>query len=154
MHMFYRRLFNVPKGGFTSAFHELDRMKRQMDNLFDALSGRSSARPTAGVFPLTNVTEDKDNYYLRAELPGIKADDLDIQVTKNGISITGERKKEEDGDNVKYHRRERETGKFSRLINLQGEIDADKVEAGLVNGILTITIPKAEAAKPRQITVK
>jgi HSP20 family protein len=86
--MFYRRLFNVPKGGFTSAFHELDRMKRQMDNLFDALSGRSSARPTAGVFPLTNVTEDKDNYYLRAELPGIKADDLDIQVTKNGISIT------------------------------------------------------------------
>ncbi len=152
--MFYRRLFNVPGGGFTRSFHELDRMKRQMDNLFDALSAKNFARPFAGVFPLTNATEDKDNYYLRSELPGIRADDLDIQVTKNGISITGERKKEEEVENVKYHRRERETGKFSRLINLPGEIDGNKVEAGLVNGILTITIPKAEAAKPRQITVK
>lgn len=151
--MFYRRLFNVPTGGFTRSFHELDRMKRQMDNLFDALSVRNFPRPFAGVFPLTNLTEDKNNYYLRAELPGIKGDELDIQVEKNRISITGERKKESEGENVKYHRRERETGKFSRSINLPGEIDGDKVEAGLVSGILTITIPKAEAVKPRQITI-
>jgi HSP20 family protein len=75
------------------------------------------------------------------------------QVTSKGISIVGERKIPEEGKNVKYHRREREAGKFSRLINLSGDIDVNKVDADLKNGILTVTIRKAEAAKPRQITV-
>ena len=109
---------------------------------------------SAGVFPLTNVTEDKDNFYVRAELPGIKSDELDIQVTANGISISGERKIPEEGNNVKYHRREREAGKFSRSINLSGDVDVNKVDASLKNGILTVTIPKAEIAKPRQIRYK
>jgi HSP20 family protein len=103
---------------------------------------------------LTNITEDGGNFYVRAELPGIKSNELDIQVTSKGISISGERKIPEEGKNVKYHRREREAGKFSRLINLSGDVDVNKVDAGLKNGILTVTIRKAEAAKPRQITVK
>ena len=110
--------------------------------------------PTAGVFPLTNVTEDTENYYVRAELPGIKSGELDIQVTSEGISISGERKIAEEGNNVRYHRREREAGKFSRLINLPGKVDINKVEAFMENGILKVTIPKSEAAKPRQITVR
>ena len=110
--------------------------------------------PTAGVFPLVNLTEDKDGYYVRAELPGLKADELDISATGNTLSISGERKIFDEGENVRYHRREREAGTFSRIISLPGEVDANKIEAELKDGILTARISKAEAAKPRQITVK
>ena len=152
--MIYRRLFNVPTWGFRRPSEELDRLQRQMNELYGALSGDAIAMPSAGVFPLTNVTEDRDNYYVRAELPGMQSDELNIQVTSNGISISGERKIQEEENGVRYHRREREAGKFSRSINLPGDIDVDGVEAGLENGILTVTIPKAEVAKPRQITGK
>ena len=70
------------------------------------------------------------------------------------LSIAGERKIASEGENVKYHRREREAGRFSRIIVLPGEVNADKVDAQMTNGILTINIAKSEAAKPRQITVK
>jgi HSP20 family protein len=124
-----------------------------MDELYGALSGGTHPMPSAGVFPLTNVTEDNENYYVRSELPGIKSDDLDIQVTEEGISISGERKIPEEGNNARYHRREREAGKFSRLISLSKKVDVNKVEASMENGVLKVTIPKSEASKPRQITV-
>jgi HSP20 family protein len=152
--MLYRRLFNVPTWGFNRTFRDFDRLRREMDDLYGALSGGTLPMPSAGVFPLSNVTEDNDNYYVRAELPGVKSEDLDIQVTAKGVSIAGERKIPVEGNNVKYHRREREAGKFSRLINLSDDIDVDKVDAKLENGILTMNIPKAEKSKPRQIAVK
>jgi HSP20 family protein len=152
--MFYRRLFNVPTWGLNRPFRDFDRLRRQMDALYGALPDASLPMPSAGVFPLTNVTEDNENYYVRSELPGVKSKDLDIQVTSEGISISGERKITEEGNNAKYHRREREAGKFSRLISLPGKVDIDKVEASMENGILKVVIRKAEAAKPRQITVK
>jgi len=152
--MFYRRLFDFPTRGLRSPLNELDRLRQQMEKWQGALSEGAFPIPAAGVFPLTNVTEDKDNYYVRAELPGIKSDELDIQVTVKGISISGERKIPVEGNNVKYHRREREAGKFSRTINLPEDVDVNKVDASLKNGILTVTIPKAEIAKPRQISIK
>ncbi|MGD8542396.1 MAG: Hsp20/alpha crystallin family protein [Desulfobacteraceae bacterium] len=114
--------------------------------------GSFVARP-AGVFPLVNLTEDRDSYFLRAELPGVKAEDLDIQVLRKTISLTGKRTFSEEGQEVRYHRREREAGTFSRIIGLSGDIDPEKVTASLKNGILTVKVAKAEAAKPRQITV-
>ena len=81
-------------------------------------------------------------------------DDLDIQATANTVSISGERKMASEEEDAKYHRREREAGKFSRMIGLPSDIDANKVEANLKNGILTVVVPKAESAKSRQITVK
>ncbi|MGA7144018.1 MAG: Hsp20/alpha crystallin family protein [Desulfobacterales bacterium] len=152
--MFYRRLFNVPTWGLNRTFYDFDRLRREVDDLYGAFSGGALPMPSAGVFPLSNVTEDNDNYYVRAELPGVKSEDLEIQVTAKGLSIAGERKIPVEGNNVKYHRREREAGKFSRLINLPDDIDVDKVDAKLENGILTMTIPKAEKTKPRQIAVK
>jgi HSP20 family protein len=152
--MFYRRLFDFPTRGFRSSFRELDRLQKQMEQWHGALSGGAFPMPSAGVFPLTNVTEDNGNYYIRAELPGIESDELDIQVTAKGISISGERAIPVEGNNVKYHRREREAGKFSRLINLSDDIDVNQVDAKLNNGVLTMTVPKAERTKPRQITVK
>jgi HSP20 family protein len=103
---------------------------------------------------LINLTEDKDSCFIRAELPGVKADELDIQATGNNIAISGERKIASETENARYHRREREAGTFSRMIGLPGDIDADRVEAKLENGILTVVIPKAEAAKPKQISVR
>ncbi len=149
--MIYRRLTGFP-GWFTrSPFAELERMRRQMDRLFEEWT---SPRPVSGVFPLINLTETKENYYIRAELPGMTAADLDIQATANSVAISGERKIPAENSNARYHRRERESGKFSRVIGLPGEINPDKVEARLEDGILTIVVPKAEASKPRQITVK
>lgn len=151
--MFARSLFGYPTWGYRSPFEELTKMRTDMDRLFNVL-GSSSSVLGAGVFPAINLTQDNDNYYLRAELPGMKAEDLDIQVTGKNISISGERKIPEESDKARYHRREREAGKFSRALTLPGEIDADKVDASFVRGILSVVIPKAEAQKPRQITVK
>jgi len=150
--MIYRRLFNVPTWQFRSPFGELERMRQQMNRLLEET--RAPYQPTqAGVFPLTNLSEDKDNYYVRAELPGVKGDQLDIQVTGNNLAISGERMIAAEEEGARYHRREREAGTFSRMIGLPGEVDTDKVDANLQNGILTVVVPKAEIAKPKQISV-
>ncbi len=151
--MILKPYFGWPDVRFGQTFDEFDRMRRQLDLLTGNLMGRPATR-SAGVFPLLNLTEDKDHYYIRAELPGVKAENLEIQSTGTTISISGERKIPVENKNAKYHRREREAGKFSRVINLGKEINADKVEAGLANGILKVVLPKAEKAKPKQITVK
>lgn len=151
--MIYRRLFNLPTWRFRSPLDELYRMRQQLDQMFEDVRSPSQ-RPGAGVFPLINLTEDKENYYMRAELPGVKADELDIQVTANNIAISGERKIAAQGEGTKYHRREREAGTFSRMIGLPGDVNNENVEAKLENGILTVTVPKAEAAKPKQITIR
>jgi len=146
--MLLRKLSDWPTSSWNPA-NELERIQRELGHLTRGFT----REPMAGVFPLMNLTEDKDNYYVRAELPGIKGGDLEIQATGDSLTISGERKISEDA-NATYHRRERESGKFSRILTLPGEIDTDKVEATCVDGILTIRLPKAEASKPRQITVK
>ena len=129
-------------------------MQRQLDELSGGLGQKPYRVLGAGVFPSINLTENKDSYFVRAEMPGLKADDISISVAGNNLSISGERKIASEGDNVRYHRREREAGTFNRVIALPGEVDADKVEAKHVDGILTVVIPKLEAAKPKQITVR
>lgn len=151
--MIYRRFFGFPSWEVRSPFAELERMRRQMDRLVEGWSG-AYQRPYAGVFPLINLTETKDAYFVRAELPGVVAADLDIQATSNSISVTGERKIPAENKDARWHRREREAGKFSRMIAMPGEIDPNKVDASLVNGILSVVVPKAEIAKPRQIAVR
>ena len=148
--MIYRRLFNVPTWRFRSPWEELHRMRQQLDQMFDE---SPHPRVSAGVYPLINLTEDRDNYYVRAELPGVKGEELDIQVTGKNLAISGERKIAAEEEGARYHRREREAGTFSRMIGLPGEVDTDKVEAKLKNGILNIVVSKAEVAKPKQISV-
>lgn len=152
--MLIRRIFNTP-ALYRNPFNELDRMRRQMDLLAGSLFGAGSQQTVAsGVYPALNLTEDKSNYYIRAELPGVKQEDLDIQATGKSIAVSGQKKIVSEDENAKYHRREREAGKFSRIIDLPDNINTEKVEAALANGILTITVPKAEAAKPRQIVIR
>ena len=130
--------------------YELARFNEELNQL----RGLMNQNTSAGVFPLINVTEDTNKYYIRAELPGVKVEDIEIMATGNSLAISGERKIASEGENVKYHRREREAGKFSRMLNLPNQIDSSKVEAKLINGILTISLPFAEESKPRQIVVK
>ena len=151
--MIYRRLFDMPTLGHRGVFHELDNMRRQFDRFMNVYSTGSRRSVGAGVFPQLNVTEDAGKFYLRAELPGVKNDDLDIQATGKNISISGARTIHSENDNARYHRREREAGNFSRVLTLPSDIDADRIEAKMDKGILTVIVPKAEAAKPRQIKV-
>lgn len=152
--MLLRRLADRPASRWASPFEELERMQRQMELLTGNLSRGLFREPTAGVFPLMNVTEDTDNFYIRAELPGLKPDELDISVTGDTLSLSGERKIPAEDENAQYHRREREAGKFSRIVSLPSQVDTGKVDARCTDGILTVVLPKAETAKPKQIAIK
>lgn len=152
--MLLRRRTDWPAWGWSGPFDELDRIRREMDRLSEGLSRGLFGEPAAGVFPLTNVTEDTENYYVRAELPGLKADDLDISVTADTLSLAGERKLPAEDENALYHRRERDAGRFSRIISLPARVDTARVEARCTDGVLTVTLPKAEEAKPKQISIK
>lgn len=152
--MIRRNLYSFPEWSYRNPLESFQNLRRQMDMLSDLMSGTKRTREalTGGVFPLINLTEDSDNYYARAELPGMASEDLDIQIDGKNLTISGERKIDLDKD-VKFRRRERESGQFSRVISLPGEVNPEKVEAGLNNGLLNVKIPKAEAAKPKRITI-
>jgi len=152
--MIIRRFSDWPTWDWRSPFDELERMRRELDRLSGDFTGSVFRLPTAGVFPLVNVTEDQSSYYVRAELPGVKTDELDISVTGETLTLSGERRLPEESQKASYHRREREAGSFSRVISLPARLDVDKVKAHAEDGVLTVVLPKAEPAKPRQIAVK
>lgn len=152
--MIYRTLFGAPGPRFGVPFEDLNGVRRQMERLFDAFGEKTLGRAGAGVYPSVNISEDAEAYYVSAELPGVKSEDLDLNVSANQLSLTGERKINEEDADARYHRREREAGRFSRAIALPGDIDPENVRARLVDGVLTVTIAKAEKAKPRQIAVQ
>jgi HSP20 family protein len=135
-------------------FRELDRLQRQMDRLFQDISGREFYPRRVGVYPLVNISEDPDHIYVRAELPGVNPGDLDITIKEQNLVIRGERKIPPEEKNVNYHRRERESGFFRRVLRLPAQVDPNKVEAACKDGVLTITLAKPEEVKPRQISVK
>lgn len=108
-----------------------------------------SHSPTA--YPAFNVWSNEDGAIITREIPGIKMADLEITVHGKTIAIKGARK--EEGENLHYVRRERPDGEFSRAIELPFQIDGAKVEAKLVNGVLEVKLPRAEADKPRKIAV-
>lgn len=132
---------------------QMERMQREMNRLFSDFFGRGAAPVQSGVFPPLNVTEDQENLYVRAELPGILPDDLEISVEGETLSLRGERRLPA-AENVSYHRRERESGRFRRILTLPARINPDAVDASFKNGVLKMVLPKAEEAKPKQIRIK
>jgi HSP20 family protein len=133
---------------------DVDQMRRDMARLTDALAHGAMTGTGAHLFPLVNVTQDKENFYVRAELPGVKPADLSVSIVDRKVSISGKRDLRAEGETVSYHRREREGGAFSRTVELPSPVDRDRVDAQLRNGLLSIVIPLAEETKPRQIAVK
>jgi HSP20 family protein len=130
----------------------MDQLQREMNRLFDASSkGRVYNSPS---YPAINIWTNEDGQVISAEMPGVRPDDIDIDVTGDALSISGERKPDEVAREAHYHRRERSYGLFSRTVQLPFMVDTNKVEASFKNGVLTINLPRAEADKPKKIAIK
>jgi len=126
-------------------------LQRAMDGVMgnDWFGSRTSG---TGAFPLVNVFNDGEDFVLVAELPGVKKEDLDIQVRGDILRIQGKKTISYD-DGASVHRRERATGQFDRTLTLPAEVDAAKVAAEYRDGVLTLRLPRAESAKPRTVTI-
>jgi HSP20 family protein len=139
--------FAFPDVSRGMPFHDL---RRELDRLFFDFE-RGAAEPGAG--PTLNVEDRGDAILLRAELPGMSEKELELTVTGSTVTLKGERKVEAPAGYT-THRNERSTFRFARTFELGTKIDPDKVQASLTNGILTVTLPKAADAQPKQIQVK
>ncbi len=144
--------FRDPSWG--APFSELENLQRRMSRLFEESFGPGLGPWRPGVYPLVNLSEDPDNLYVRAELPGIKPEALEITVHGGNLILRGERQIPTEEKQVNYHRRERESGFFRRVIALPTRAQTDKVEATCKDGILTVKLAKPEEVKPRKIKVK
>lgn len=136
-------------------------LRTEMDRLFDDFLTTPSFRrqyypsllTRRASYPAFNVWESKECFFVEAECPGLTIGEMDLSITGNQLSVSGEHK-DEDMEGVSFHRRERGTGKFSRIISLPSDVEVEKVEATFKDGVLTIKLPKAETAKTRKIDVK
>lgn len=138
--------------------HAIHRLRDEMDHLFsnvlnDAWAFDPLRLIDARTYPAVNVWEDADNLYAEAEAPGLRLEDLEVLVEGDTLTLKGEWK-ETLPEGTPVHRREREIGRFTRVIRLPAPIAAEQVHASLQDGVLKITLPKAEEAKPRKIEVR
>jgi HSP20 family protein len=138
-------------------FREVSRLRREMDRLWDDYygSGRRGLQPLEAEFaPAVDVKESAEAVVVKAEVPGIDAQDINISVTGDVLTINGEKKSEREEKEANYHLVERNYGSFSRAIKLPAAVDLDKIEAKYDQGVLTVTCPKKEAVKPKAIEIK
>lgn len=137
----------------TGVWRDLARLQRQMDRLYRG-AYQPEGTAVAPAYPALNVWTNEDGAMVTAELPGIEPDDIDISVVGETLTVHGSRTAEELPEGATYHRRERGHGRFSRTFQLPFPIATDGVDASFENGVLTITLPRHEADKPRKIEVK
>jgi HSP20 family protein len=135
---------------------DLANLQDEMERMFRHVFGGESERPTtAGAWsPVLDVEESEDGFVLHVELPGVGPDDVEVSLEENILTITGERSFYRDRNADSFRRVERRFGRFHRSIRMPDRVDSDRVEASYKDGLLTITVPKAEEAKPRRIEVK
>ena len=126
-------------------FGRLANLQDELDRLFES--------PLTGWAPALDVHEDKDSFSIRVELPGMRREDIEVSLQDGALVISGERKEEKVTEGTEVHRQERFYGRFSRALTLPSAVAGDKVKAQYKDGILTVTLPKAEEAKPKAITV-
>ena len=132
-----------------------DEMNRMFDRFFSRdLWDEQEGISQASWSPFMDISEDKDEFRVQAELPGMKKDDVDITYTNGVLKIQGERKQQKEDKEVNYHRVERVYGKFCRTFQLPTQVQQDKISADFKDGILSVRLPKAEEVKPKQIQVK
>ncbi len=141
-------------------FKELDNLRREID---EAFRGAGYNRPfgatflspvTTRRFPLVNVSEDEGHVYVEALVPGIDPHDIDLSVLRNTVTISGERKPFLEKEGQIVHRSELGSGNFSRTLELPADIDPNKISAQCKDGVMLITLAKAEHAKPKKIDIK
>ena len=129
----------------------LSDLRDEIDRFFESPLTRTSEFP--GWTPAFDVYEEKDNFVVKAELPGMKKEDINVSLHDGELLISGERKSETKSDGTEVYRSERFFGRFQRTVSLPATVDPTKVKAEYKDGVLTVTLPKSEEAKPRQIEV-
>ena len=126
-------------------FGRLSSLRDELDSLFES--------SLTGWLPALDAHEDKESFTVQVELPGFKREDIQVSLQDGVLTISGERKEEKVSQETEVHRQERYYGQFSRALTLPTAVAADKVKAAYKDGILTVTLPKAEEAKPKHIDV-
>ncbi len=148
--------YKVPASTVWQPFSPLFGLKNELDRLFE---NQLAEFPFGGELlrtwnPAVDVLEDKDSVTVKAELPGIRKEDIDVALDNGVLTISGERKSEKKHDDSRGHRLERYVGSFRRSVTLPAQVRADKVGAQYKDGVLTITLPKSEEARRKQIEIK
>lgn len=129
-------------------FREMRRLQSEMNRLFQNATSTST-----GGFPAVNVYANQDGVVITAELPGVNSEGLDVSVHRDTVTLRGERRDEAE-DARGYHRRERRQGGFARTFSLPFQVDPDKVEAEMRDGVLRLTLQRPEQDKPKRISVR
>jgi len=138
---------------FRNPWAEFERIRQGLDELSRSYVEKGKGQGRANVYPALNIYEEADRLLITAELPGVKVADLDLSIEGETLTLQGKRDRRQNEAGVSYHRREIESGSFSRAIALPVKVDPEQVNARLANGILTVTLAKASAVTPRQIKV-
>jgi HSP20 family protein len=134
---------------------ELDSLQSEMNRLFDGFFGNraSNGAPARRWIPAMDLVEEQDQFVLRADLPGLSEDDVEIEIKDSVLTISGERKAEETREGEGYYRVERAFGHFSRSLSLPEGVAADQVTANFANGVLEVRVPKPEERKPHRVQI-
>lgn len=137
---------------------ELDTLQGEMNRLFDGFFGRANAAPGAGAtrrwVPAMDLVETDDSLVLRADLPGVKRDEIEIEVKDGVLTVSGQRRAEHEDKREGYHRVERSFGRFSRSLGLPKGVSADSVGATFEDGVLEVTMPKPVEVQPTRVEVR
>ena len=131
-----------------------DTLVREMDDLVGQFQEAEGDKTTACFTPRANVSETDEGFEISLDLPGLKADDVDLELEDGVLTISGTRESEAEAEGKKLHRVERSHGAFRRSFSLGPDVDADKVEAEYKDGVLRIIVPKAEKVRPKRIEIK
>ncbi len=146
-----------------NAFADMENLRREVDRAFEEFAATQSPASRAAFlpgrgprrYPLINLLEDKENLYIEALTPGVDPQSLSVSAMRNRLTLSGEKTRiQGDVKPEAFHRSERSSGKFVRTFDLPVEVDEGKIRAEYKNGLLVITLPKPEKAKPRQVNVK
>ena len=147
--------FQRPDLWSWSGFNQLTSLRDEINSLFESSFSNGNGSDVFNSWaPALDVYEDANNLIVRAEIPGMKKEDIEVSLHDNVLTISGERRNEKKYEGSQTSRDERFFGRFTRSVALQKQVDAGDVKASYKDGIITITLPKAEEAKPRQIEVK
>ena len=134
---------------------EFMNMQREIDRMFDRFSGGTlDDGITSTWLPAVDIIENENDYLVKVELPGVDKNGVKITINDDVLTIRGEKKQEREKKDDNYHRVERSYGSFQRSFTLPSSVQSEKIEASYDNGILTVMLPKAEEAKPKEIEVK
>jgi HSP20 family protein len=145
--------YQYPQLKTWAPFDRLASLRDEVDRLFDFSWPTRDSGLFSGWSPAVDVHDEKDNLVVQVELPGLKKEEIEISLHDGVLTISGERKTERENKEGETFRSERYFGKFQRSVTLPTQVDSDKVQATYKDGVLTIDLPKAEAAKPKQINV-